>query len=109
MGIELLFLVLRLSGAFKTRPDIPPATTAKIGLVIAFKTQSNTYIVKATPRAAAGATLGLDQVLAGYLKQKATTGSNNEENRLTKPTAPWAPNAIIHKLSVTEISLPYWL
>ena len=85
----MLFLVLRLSGAFKTRLDIPPAISAKIGLVIAFKIQSHTYIVKATPRAAAGATLGLDQVLAGYFNTANTiTGSNKEENRLTKPTEP---------------------
>ncbi len=85
----MLFWVLRLSGAFKTRPDIPPAISEKIGLVIAFKIQSNTYIVKATPRAAAGATLGLDQVLAGYLNTvKTITGSNKEENKLTKPTVP---------------------
>jgi hypothetical protein len=85
----MLFLVLRLSGAFKTRLDIPPAIREKIGLVIPFKTQSNTYIVKATPRAAAGATLGLDQVLAGYLNtEKTITGSNKEENKLTKPTVP---------------------
>lgn len=62
---ELVFFALRFSGAFSATLAIPPAMNAKIGLVIAFNRQSKAYIVKATPIAAAGATLGLDHVLAG--------------------------------------------
>ncbi len=51
--------------SFDTDPDNPPLIRGKTGLNIWFNKQSNINKSKATAKAAAGATLGLNQVLAG--------------------------------------------
>ena len=84
----------------------PPQIRINVGLVIAFRMQSPAYMRRLAESAAAGARMGVDHSRAGNRMQNAKTGNSKVVIMLMSPNKPLIPNTIIHKLSVTEISLP---